>query len=202
MIRVCDPVGRSTPSDAKPARGAAVRVRKRVRRPLPWLHDDPRLQALYPELRQKARRLMALERAGNTLQPTALVNEGLIRLFRQRQRPRSEHECLIAMAVMMRRVLVDRVRQKRRLKRGGHLARVDLPIDQVAEPELREDLIALDEALDRLEAVDADAASVVVLRYFGGMTGLEISCVVGVSPRSVDRLWVFARSWLLRELRA
>jgi RNA polymerase sigma factor (TIGR02999 family) len=202
MIRVCESVGRFTPSDAKPARGAAVRVRKRVSRPLPWLHDDPRLQSLYPELRYKARRLMALERAGNTLQPTALVNEGLIRLFRQRQRPRSEHEFLIAMVVMMKRVLVDRVRQKRRLKRGGHLARVDLPIDQVAEPELREDLIALDEALDRLEAVHADAASVVVLRYFGGMTGLEISCVIGVSPRSVDRLWVFARSWLLRELRA
>jgi DNA-directed RNA polymerase specialized sigma24 family protein len=137
MIRSCESVGRSTLSDAKPARGAAVRVRKRVRRPLPWLNDDPRLRSLYPELRQKARRLMARERAGHTLQPTALVNEGLIRLFRQRQRPRSEHEVLIAMVVMMRRVLVDAVRRKRRLKRGGNLARVDLPIDQVAEPEPR-----------------------------------------------------------------
>ena len=158
--------------------------------------------ALYDRLRQQARRLMALERAGHTLQPTALVHEGIIRLFRQLKSPQTEEELLAAMAVNMRRVLVDSVRRKRSQKRGGHLGWVDLSIDQVADLEPREDLIALDEALDRLEAVDADAASVVVLRYFGGMTGLEISCVVGVSPRSVDRLWVFARSWLLRELRA
>ena len=210
MIRVCESVGRTTPSDAKPARGAAVRVRKRVRRRLPRPEGERRKQAaavmdwqsLYPRLRQQARRLMARERAGHTLQPTALVHEGIIRIFRQWKSPQTEEELLAAMAVNMRRVLVDSVRRKRSQKRGGHLGWVDLSIDQVADLEPREDLIAIDAALDRLEAVDAEAARVVVLRYFGGMTGAEISCVVGVSPRSVDRLWGFARSWLLRELRA
>ncbi|MEI8320377.1 MAG: ECF-type sigma factor, partial [Planctomycetia bacterium] len=143
---------------------------------------------------------MARERAGHTLQPTALVNEGLIRLFRQRQRPRSEHEVLIAMAVMMRRVLVDRFRQKLRLKRGGHLTRVDLPMDQVAEPEPREDLIALDEALDRYKAVDPEAVRIVELRFFGGMTGAEVARVLKISSRTVDRKWASARVWLFRAL--
>lgn len=200
MIRSCASFGRSFPSDSKLPRGAAVRVRRRVSRPLPWGNDDPRLRSVYPELRQEARRLMARERAGNTLQPTALVNEGLIRLFRQRKRPRSEHEFLIAVVVMMRRVLVDAVRRKRRLKRGGHLARVDLSIDQVAEPEPREDLIALNEALDRLKAVDPQAARIVLLRFFGGMTGAEVSRLVGISSRSVDRKWASARVRLLRDL--
>ena len=200
MIRICDPVGRSALAEVKPARGAPIRVQKRVRRPLPWLNDDPRLPALYPEIRQIARWLMAREQAGNTLQPTALVNEGLIRLFRQRQRPRSEHEALIAMVVMMRRVLVDRIREKRRLKHGGHMARIDLPIDQVAEPEPREDLIALDEALNRYKAVDPEAAQIVELKFFGGMTGAEVARVLKIPSRTVDRKWASARVWLFRDL--
>jgi RNA polymerase sigma factor (TIGR02999 family) len=200
MIRICDPVGRSALAEVKPARGAPIRVQKRVRRPLPWLNDDPRLPALYPEIRQIARWLMAREQAGNTLQPTALVNEGLIRLFRQRQRPRSEHEVLIAMVVKMQRVLVDRIREKRRLKRGGHLTRVDLPIDQVAEPEPREDLIALDEALNRYQAVDPVAVQIVELKFFGGMTGAEVARVLKIPSRTVDRKWASARVWLFRAL--
>ncbi len=155
---------------------------------------------LYERFRRKARLLMSLERAGHTLQPTALVHEGIIRIFRQRKPPRTPDEWLAAMAVMMRRVLVDSVRRKRSRKRGGHLARVDLPIDQVAEPEPREDLIALDEALDRFKAVDPQAARIVELKFFGGMTGAEVSRVVGIPSRSVDRKWAFARAWLLRDL--
>ena len=155
---------------------------------------------LYERFRRKARLLMSLERAGHTLQPTALVHEGIIRIFRQRKPPRTPDEWLAAMAVMMRRVLVDSVRRKRSRKRGGHLARVDLPIDQVAEPELREDLIALDEALDRYKAVDPEAARIVELRFFGGMTGAEVSRLVGIPSRTVDRKWASARVWLLRDL--
>ncbi|MEN9663878.1 MAG: Serine/threonine-protein kinase PknB [Planctomycetota bacterium] len=155
---------------------------------------------LYERFRRKARLLMSLERAGHTLQPTALVHEGIIRIFRQRKPPRTPDEWLAAMAVMMRRVLVDSVRRKRSRKRGGHLTRVDLPIDQVAEPELREDLIALDEALDRYKAVDPQAARIVVLRFFGGMTGAEVSRLVGIPSRTVDRKWASARVWLFRDL--
>jgi len=162
--------------------------------------DDLIWRSLYPRLRQQARRLMARERAGHTLQPTALVHEGIIRNIRQRQPPQTLEQWLAAMAVTMRRVLVDAQRRRRRRKRGGHLARVDLPIDQVAEPEPREDLIALDEALDRLKAVDPEAARIVELRFFGGMTGAEVSRLVGIPSRTVDRKWASARVRLLRDL--
>lgn len=155
---------------------------------------------LYERFRRKARLLMSLERAGHTLQPTALVHEGIIRIFRQRKPPRTPDEWLAAMAVTMRRVLVDAERRRRRRKRGGHLARVDLSIDQVAEPEPREDLIALDEALDRLKVVDPQAARIVLLRFFGGMTGAEVSRLVGIPSRTVDRKWASARVRLLRDL--
>lgn len=162
--------------------------------------EDLIWRSLYPRLRRQARRLMALERAGHTLQPTALVHEGIIRNIRQRQPPQTLEQWLAAMAVTMRRVLVDAERRRRRRKRGGHLARVDLPIDQVAEPEPREDLIALDEALDRLKAVDPQAARIVVMRFFGGMTGAEVSRLVGIPSRSVDRKWASARVRLFRDL--
>ena len=162
--------------------------------------EDLIWRSLYPRLRRQARRLMARERAGHTLQPTALVHEGIIRNIRQRQPPQTLEQWLAAMAVTMRRVLVDAERRRRRRKRGGHLARVDLPIDQVAEPEPREDLIALDEALDRYKAVDPQAARIVVLRFFGGMTGAEVSRLVGIPSRTVDRKWASARVWLLRDL--
>jgi len=142
---------------------------------------------------------MSLERDGHTLQPTALVHEGIIRIFRQRKPPRTPEQWLAAMAVMMRRVLVDAVRRKGRLKHGGHLARVDLPIDEVAEPEPREDLIALDEALNRYKAVDPEAAQIVELKFFGGMTGAEVSRVIGLPSRQVDRKWASARVWLFRD---
>ncbi|MEI8368934.1 MAG: ECF-type sigma factor [Planctomycetia bacterium] len=201
--------GGSLLAEASPDRPAASGARKRVRRRLPRPDGERRKQAaavlvrdplLYDRLRRKARLLMSLERAGHTLQPTALVHEGIIRIFRQRKPPRTPDQWLAAMAVMMRRVLVDAVRRKRRLKRGGHLARVDLPIDQVAEPEPREDLIALDEALDRYKAVDPEAAQIVELKFFGGMTGAEVSRVVGIPSRKVDRKWASARVWLFRDL--
>jgi RNA polymerase sigma factor (TIGR02999 family) len=102
----------------------------------------------------------------------------------------------------MRRILVESARRKGRLKRGGGLARLDLgaAAEQAAAPEVREDLLALDEALTRLAAADPQAARLVELRYFGGLSVPEAARSLGVSPRTADRLWAFARAWLLREV--
>ena len=100
----------------------------------------------------------------------------------------------------MHRILVDNARGKQAAKRGGGRPRADLDMNQVAVPEVREDLLALDEALDRLTEADAEAARLVQLRYFAGLTLAEAALVLGVSPRSADRLWAYARAWLLQAL--
>jgi RNA polymerase sigma factor (TIGR02999 family) len=96
----------------------------------------------------------------------------------------------------MRRILVENARRKGCRKSGGDLARADLDVDQLATPELREDMLALDEALDRLAAADPDSARLVQLRYFAGLTLAEAAKVLDVSPRTADRLWAYARAWL------
>lgn len=156
--------------------------------------------AVYTRLRRRARRLMASERTGHTLQPTALVHDAFVAISAQRQAPPSAEMLLAAGALTMRRLLIDSVRQRRRIKRGGRLVRMDIDPDEVCAPALEEDLVALDDAISALERVEPDAARVVTLRYFGGMTLAETARVLGISCRSVDRLWAFARSWLLREL--
>jgi RNA polymerase sigma factor (TIGR02999 family) len=101
----------------------------------------------------------------------------------------------------MRRILVENARRKGRRKRGGGLVRHDfLDAEQVAEPEVREDLLALDAALTKLASVDPQATQLVQLRYFAGLAIPEAAKVLGVSPRTADRLWAFARVWLLREV--
>ena len=96
----------------------------------------------------------------------------------------------------MRRILVENARRKGSRKRGGDRARVDFDVNQLAAPELREDLLALDQALDRLAAADKEAALLVQLRYFAGLTLCEAAKVMEVSPRTADRLWAYARAWL------
>jgi RNA polymerase sigma factor (TIGR02999 family) len=96
----------------------------------------------------------------------------------------------------MRRILVEQARRKHSGKRGGDRERADFDLSQVADPELREDLLALDEALDQLAAADAEAARLVQLRYFAGLTLAEAAKILGVSPRTADRLWAYARAWL------
>src|SRR5262249_28104366 len=106
-----------------------------------------------------------------------------------------------AAAEAMRRILVENARRKGRRKRGGGLARLDLDAaEEVAVPEVREDLLALDEALTKLVSVDPQAAWLVELRYFAGLSIPEAAKALGVSPRTADRLWAFARVWLLREV--
>jgi RNA polymerase sigma factor (TIGR02999 family) len=159
------------------------------------------LPLVYTELRALARARMARERGGLTLQPTALVHEAYLRLF-GRSHPRWENRAHFfgAAAEAMRRILIERARRAARLKRGASPRRVplaELPDEQTLAAE---DLLALGEALDRLEALDAAMARVVKLRYFAGLTVEEASALLDVSPRTIDRQWTAARAWLQREL--
>jgi RNA polymerase sigma factor (TIGR02999 family) len=168
---------------------------------------DPRapeqlLPLVYEELRRLAARKIAQEKPGQTLQATALVHEAYLRLVDdQARRWESRGHFFAAAAEAMRRILVENARAKKRLKRGGGLARRDYDPDSLVAPERPEPLLALDEALTRLAAADPQAAEVVQLRVFAGLTVKEAAKVLGVSPRTVDHAWAYARAWLLADLR-
>jgi RNA polymerase sigma factor (TIGR02999 family) len=164
---------------------------------------DRLLPLVYDELRKLAAHRLAHQTPGQTLQPTALVHEAYLRLVgeEEKQHWHNRGHFFAACAEAMRRILVENARRKGRHKRGGGLARRDLDAaEQVAVPEIREDLLALDEALTKLAAMDPQAAQLVQLRYFAGLSIPEAADTLGVSPRTADRLWAFARVWLLREL--
>jgi RNA polymerase sigma factor (TIGR02999 family) len=161
------------------------------------------LPLVYDELRKLAAFRLAHQTPGQTLQPTALVHEAYLRLVGDRGGSDwdSRGHFFAAAAEAMRRILVESARRKGRRKRGGGLARLDLDAaEQAAVPEVREDLLALDEALTKLASADPEAARLVQLRYFAGLSIPEAARVLGVSPRTADRLWAFARVWLLREV--
>jgi RNA polymerase sigma factor (TIGR02999 family) len=161
------------------------------------------LPLVYDELRKLAAHRLARQTPGQTLQPTALVHEAYLRLVGDPAGGDwdSRGHFFAAAAEAMRRILVESARRKGRLKRGGGRARLDLgAAEQAAVPEVREDLLALDEALTKLAAADPQAARLVELRYFGGLSVAEAARSLGVSPRTADRLWAFARAWLLREV--
>ena len=161
------------------------------------------LPLVYDELRKLAGHRLAHQSPGQTLQPTALVHEAYLRLVGDPEGSDwdSRGHFFAAAAEAMRRILVENARRKGRQKRGGDLARRDLDAaEQVAAPEIREDLLALDEALTKLVSVNPQAAQVVQLRYFAGLSIPEAAKGLGVSPRTADRLWAFARAWLLREI--
>jgi RNA polymerase sigma factor (TIGR02999 family) len=159
------------------------------------------LPLVYQELRRLATRKIAQEKPGHTLQATALVHEAYLRLVDDHgQRWDSRGHFFAAAAEAMRRILVENARAKKRLKRGGGLARREFDPDCLVAPELPEALLALDEALTRLAAADAQAAEVVQLRVFAGLTVKEAAKVLGVSARTVDHAWAYARAWLLAEL--
>jgi RNA polymerase sigma factor (TIGR02999 family) len=165
------------------------------------------LPLVYDELRRLAGQRLAQEKPGQTLQATALVHEAYLRLVaggngsvpRARRFADSPHFFAVA-AEAMRRILIEQARRKGRQKRGGGLDREAFDVAQVAAPEPRHDLLALDEALDRLAAADAQAAELVKLRYFVGLTLAEAAVVLNVSSRSADRLWAYARAWLRQAL--
>jgi RNA polymerase sigma factor (TIGR02999 family) len=160
------------------------------------------LPLVYEELRKLAAQKMAQEKPGQTLQATALVHEAYVRLVKvddARQWSSSGH-FFAAAAEAMRRILVDQARKKQAEKHGGGRIRVDLPGD-LADTETRsDDLVALDEALSRLERHDPDAARLVKLRYFAGLSHQDAAEALGISRGAADRLWALARTWLFREL--
>ena len=159
------------------------------------------LPLLYADLRKLAAAYMRRESPAHTLQPTALVSEAYFRLEGRRHIPvKSRAHFMAAAAEAMRRILVDHARRKRSEKRGGDRQRVTLHEGLAAERVEDVDLLALDQALDRLRQLDDSMADVVILRYFGGLTLEELAGVLGTSERSVSRRWTMARTWLKREL--
>jgi len=160
------------------------------------------LPLVYDELRRLAAQKLAHEKAGQTLQPTALVHEAYLRLVGDGdERPwNSRGHFFAAAAEAMRRILVETARRKRSAKRGGGRARLEFEDEQLTGPEPREDLLALDEALNKLAALNREAADLVQLRYFAGLTLPEAAQALGISPRTAGRLWAYARAWLCREV--
>jgi RNA polymerase sigma factor (TIGR02999 family) len=160
------------------------------------------LPLVYDELRRLAAQRLARERPGHSLQPTALVHEAYLRLVGGDEAVdwSGRGHFYAAAAEAMRRILVESARRRRSLKRGGDAHRVDLDSDLLAAAEPREDLLALDEALDRLAATNKPAADLVQLRYFGGLTLPEAAEALGMAPRTAGRLWAYARAWLRREM--
>ncbi len=156
---------------------------------------------LYDELHALARREMAGERVGHTLQPTALVNEAYMRLAGGKGAPFVDRESFFAAAAnAIRRVLVDHARKRDRQKRGGGMLRVPLEEIDAAVPLDDEDLLALDEALARLKEFDPTKARIVELRFFGGLSVEELCQAMGASESTIRREWRVARAWLRAEL--
>ncbi len=160
------------------------------------------LPLVYDELRELAAQKLAQEAPGQTLQATDLVHEAYLRLVdvERAQHWNSRGHFFAAAAEAMRRILVDGARHKQADKHGGDRLRVDLP-DDLAVPDARsDDLVALDEALSRLERHDPDAARLVKLRYFAALSHQEAAQALGISRGTADRLWALARAWLFRQL--
>jgi RNA polymerase sigma factor (TIGR02999 family) len=173
---------------------------------LAWSHGDrAALDRLIPlvstELHRLAHHYMRRERAGHTLQTTALVNEAYVRLVdASRVEWRDRAHFFAVSANLMRRILVDFARKRRYQKRGGGAVMIALDEDDIPGPQPGPDIVALDAALEALAAFDPRAASIVELRFFGGLTVEEAAEVVGVSPRTVKREWAAAKAWLLGEM--
>ena len=156
------------------------------------------LPLVYDELRRLAAQKLAHEKPGQTLQATALVHEAYLRLVGgdPAKSWNGRGHFFAAAAEAMRRILVENARRRRSLKRGGGLVRRDLDDLQLAAPEPAEDLLALDDALNRLAAVDPVKAELVKLRYFAGMTIEEAADALGMSSATAKRYWAYARAWL------
>jgi RNA polymerase sigma factor (TIGR02999 family) len=163
---------------------------------------DRLVPVLYDELHAMAARVLRLERAGHTLGPTALVNEVYLRLVGQRDLAWQNRAHFRGVAAsVMRHVLVDHARKRLREKRGGGELRVSLAQAEALVGEENVELVALDEALERLREIDEQQSRVVELRYFGGLSIEETAEVMGVSPMTVKREWTMARAWLHAQLR-
>jgi RNA polymerase sigma factor (TIGR02999 family) len=166
---------------------------------------DRLLPLVYDELRRLAAQRLAHERPGHTLQPTALVHEAYVRLVgagsvSDGPEFSGRGHFFAAAAEAMRRILVEGARRRRAAKHGGGRAREDVDADLLPAAEPREDLLALDEALNKLATTNRQAAELVQLRYFAGLTLPDAAEALGMAPRTAGRLWAYARAWLRREV--
>ncbi|MFN0067554.1 MAG: ECF-type sigma factor [Limisphaerales bacterium] len=161
------------------------------------------LPLVYEELRRLAAAKMAQEKPDQTLQATALVHEAWLNIAGEGgRRFASRRHFFKAAATAMQRILIDNARRKQRVKHGGHLAGEELHESRIAVAVPAEELLAVNDALTVLALEDPQAAEVVQLRYFVGMSVPEAADALGLAPRTVDRLWTFARAWLKRAIRA
>jgi len=171
-----------------------------------WTHGnraalEELIPVVYPELRRIAARYLRRERVGHTLQPTALVHEAYVKLIDQdRAHWQNRAQFFGVAAQLMRRILVDHAREHAAEKRGGSARPVTLVDAMAASPDRGIDVLALDEALERLTAIYPEQGRLVELRYFGGLTIEETGEVLGLSPATVKRQWAVARAWLLANL--
>jgi RNA polymerase sigma factor (TIGR02999 family) len=180
---------------------AAARPRRESARAAEPLDTARLASLLYLELRRIARWRLAGERARHSLQPTGLTHEAILRLLGD---PTSRHwdsrgHFVAAVSQAMRRIIVEEGRRRDSQKRGGRFVRHDIALAQVADNDWSETL-AVDDLLEKLAAENAEAARVVELRYFAGLTVPETAVLLGISRRTVDRRWEFARAWLRHEL--
>ncbi len=160
------------------------------------------LPLVYNELRKLAAQKMAQEKPDQTLEPTALVHEAYLRLVdvENQQQWDNRRHFFASAAEAMRRILIENARRKASGKRGGKLTRWSLNPDQIAHPDRAEELLALDEALGRLQSVDPAVAALVRLRYFGGLTVPQAAAALGIAPRTANGYWSYAKAWLAAEL--
>ena len=170
-------------------------------------HGDSRaseklLPLVYDELRRHAAARLAREAAGQTLQPTALVHEAWLRLVGTGDRMwQNRAHFFGAAAEAMRRILIENARRKSRLKRGGSQVRLDIEQLELAATTPDEKVLLIDEALETLQLLDAEKARVVLLKFFGGYTNQEVAATLGVTERTVERHWSYAKAWLYQTIR-
>jgi RNA polymerase sigma factor (TIGR02999 family) len=168
---------------------------------------DPRaagqlLPLVYRELRKLAASKMANEAPGQTLQPTALVHEAWLRLAGDKEQTwDSRGHFFAAAAEAMRRILIETARRKKALRHGAGQRHVDIDELEIASPAPGEEILAIDEALNKLEALDKQKAELVKLRYFTGITIEEAAAALGISEATAKRWWVYAKAWLYAEVR-
>jgi RNA polymerase sigma factor (TIGR02999 family) len=161
------------------------------------------LPLVYAELRRHASVRMAREAPGHTLQPTALVHEAWLRMFGDGNRLwQNRAHFFGAASEAMRRILIENARRKSRLKRGGNPLRVDIEQLELAATTPDEKVLLIDEALKRLEEQDPERARVVMLKFFGGLTNQEAAETMGVTERTIERHWAYAKAWLFQSIRS